>query len=111
MSPALPSEPESSFTIAHEEIVEVPDGAPQSTIAQEAVSSAPHPDMASLQTIRKTLEAVAMILAPKALFLLGMVGAFILTLFAMYSGTWFSLAALACYGIMVFVPLALFPKG
>ena len=109
MSPALPSEPESSFTIAHEEIVEVPDEQSPPPVANP--SRAPHPDTASLQTIRKTLEAVAMILAPRALFLLGMVGAFTLTLFAMYSGTWFSLAALACYGIMVFVPLVLFPKG
>lgn len=111
MSQALPPEPENSFTIAHEQIVEVPDEPDLPPLPSPQPPQAPHPDMASLQTIRKTLEAIAMILAPKMLFLLGMGGAFIVALLALYQGTWFSLAILGLYGIITFVPLALFSKG
>lgn len=112
MNQALPPAPEESFTIASETVVEIPDSEENlPPLPLQPQEPRAHPDMASLRMIRTTLEAVAMILAPKALFLLGMIGAFVVALLALYQGTWFSLAILGLYGIITFVPMVLFPKG
>lgn len=66
----------------------------------------------NLKQMREMMEAIGVVLAPKALLLIAMVGAFVLTIFALIFPDWQHLLAAVSFDVLVFLPTVyLYLKG